>query len=92
MDSEIELTLHALNYQLLINLLDENDSFRYLDKQVVALPYDKKRLRLSVAQQTALLDALGDLILVKGITDGEINAFGLIIEPLIDIVGQNFYD
>lgn len=92
MASERELTLHTSDYKLLTTLLNGDDSFRFLDQQVIDQQHDKKCLRLSVAQQAALLDALGTLIVVKGITDGEINAFGLMIEPLIDIVSQHFYD
>ena len=86
------LLLDQPTHTQLLALLGEEASLPFLSYQAVAHPSDSTGLPLSAVQQEIVLDALSRLLQTKGITDGEINALSLAIEPLIDTISQGFYD
>jgi hypothetical protein len=86
------LILDVPTHKHLLALVGEEASLAFLYPQVVDSPFPSQHLRLSAAQQEAVLDALSTLLLTKGITTGEINALGVMIERLLDIVSQGLYD
>jgi hypothetical protein len=77
--------LDAIEYQQLTLALRDDVSGAFIP-QPTDLPYHKKERRLSRHQTEAILDAVGDLLCAKGITDGELNTYGLWLEPLLDLV------
>ncbi len=79
--------LDANSYKQLVLALRDDASATFLQLSV-DLPDNQKELHLSRHQVEAILDALGDLLCTKGITNGEINAYGLWLEPLIDLVNE----
>ncbi len=84
------LILDATAYKQLELSLREDASAIFL-QQPIDLPHHKKELHLSRQQAEAILDALGNLLCSKGVTDGEVNAYGLWLESLIDLVNEPLY-
>lgn len=84
MPNETLITIPEGLYKQLTSLLATDHGFEFLYSNVVDMPYSKKRLQMSYEQNEAIIDALTDLIMSKGITNDEINNFGLSIESLID--------
>lgn len=87
MFTPIRLILDASSYKQLVLALSEDASATFL-QQPGDLPHHQKELHLSRHQAEAILDALGGLLCTKGITNGEINAYGLWLEPLIDLINE----
>lgn len=87
MSTLFRLVLDATEYKQLTLALGDDVSGTFI-QQPTDLPYNKKELRLSRHQAETILNTLGDLLCSKGITDGEINAYGLWLEPLIDLVNE----
>ena len=81
------LVLDANSYKQLVLTLGEDASVTFF-QQPTDLPHLQKELHLSRHQVEAILDALGNLMCTKGITNGAINAYGLWLEPLIDLVNE----
>lgn len=86
------LLLDKSTYKQMLALLGEDALLPFLSSQSDSHSPDSTLLQLSTVQQENVLDALSNLLETKGITDGEINALGLAIEPLIDIISQGLYD
>ena len=91
MSTPFRLVLDASSYKQLVLALSE-DATASLLQQPGELPHQKKEVHLSQHQAEAILDALGNLLCVKGITNGEINAYGLWLEPLIDLINEPLQD
>jgi hypothetical protein len=91
MSVPFRLVLDASSYKQLVLALSEDASAAFL-QQPSDLPHHQKELLLSRHQAEAILDALGDLLCIKGITNGEINAYGLWLEPLIDLINEPLQD
>jgi hypothetical protein len=87
MSTLFRFVLEAIEYKQLTLALRDDVSGAFIP-QPTDLPYNKKELRLSRHQAETILDALGDLLCSKGITDGELNTYGLWLEPLIDLVNE----
>ena len=87
MSALLHLVLDASSYQQLVLALRDEAAVAFL-QQPVELPHQQKEFRLSPHQAEAILDALGNQLCAKGITNGEINAYGLWLEPLIDLVNE----
>jgi hypothetical protein len=83
----LRFVLDANSYKQLVLALCDDASATFLQLSV-DLPDNQKELHLSRHQVEAILDALGELLCTKGITNGEINAYGLWLEPLIDLVNE----
>ena len=86
MSAPFRLVLDAISYKQLVLALSEDAWASFLE-QPGDLPHHQKELHLSRHQAEAILD-VGDLLCTKGITNGEINAFGLWLEPLIDLINE----
>jgi len=90
MSALLSLVLDTNSYKQLALALRDDASTTFL-QQAADLPHHQKELHLSRHQAEAILEALGDLLCTKGITNGEINAYGLWLEPLIDLVNEPLY-
>jgi len=90
MNAPLCLVLDATAYKQLELALREDASAIFL-QQPADLPYYKKELHLSRHQAETVLDVLGNLLCSKGITEGEINAYGLWLEPLIDLINEQLH-
>jgi hypothetical protein len=86
------LLLDKSTYKQLLALLGEDPLLPCLPLQANSFSPNSTLLHLSTVQQENVLDTLSTLLQIKGITDGEINALGLAIEPLIDTISQGLYD
>jgi hypothetical protein len=87
MSIPFRLVLSAAQCQHLLRLLGAYPSATFL-----RLPPASEQLSLLRDQAEVILDDLGDLLCAQGITGGEINAFGLQLEPLIDLINQPLHD
>lgn len=81
------LVLSAAQCQHLLRVLNAYPSATFL-----RLPPASEQLPFLRDQAEVILDDLVDLLCDQGITDGEINAFGLQLEPLIDLINQPLHD
>jgi hypothetical protein len=84
MPNQALITIHEGVYKELTYLLANEPGFEFLYTNLVDEPNSKKQLQMSCEQNEAIIDALTDLMMAKGVTNGEINNFGLGLEGLID--------
>ncbi len=82
------LVLDTNSYKQLVLALGDDASAAFL-QQPTDLTDNQKELHLPRHQAEAILGALGDLLCTKGMANGEINAYGLWLEPLIDLVNES---
>jgi len=87
MFAPFRLVLSAAQCQHLIRVLGAYPSATFL-----RLPPASEQLSLLREQAEVLLDDLAHLLSNQGITGGEINAFGLQLESLIDLINQPLHD
>ncbi|SFQ82275.1 hypothetical protein [Hymenobacter arizonensis] len=85
MSARFSLVLDANSYKQLA--LQDDASATFLQQQA-ELPNHQKKLHLSRHQAEAMLEALGDLLCTKDMTNDEINGYGLCLEPLIDLINE----
>lgn len=83
MSTPFRLVLSSAECQQLTRVLGDYPSAVFL-----RLPPGSEHLPLLRHQAETVLDDLGDLLCAKGVADGEINAFGLQLEFLIDRINE----
>lgn len=87
MSAPFRLVLSAAQCQHLLRVLSAYPSAIFL-----RLPPAIEQFSLLREQAEVILDDLAHLLCNQGITGGEINAFGLQLEPLIDLINQPLHD
>ena len=90
MSAESGITIPLNSHKLMALALRANASVAFF-QQLADLPQHNHNIYLTRQQAEDILDALGDTLCAKGITNGEINAYGLWIEPMIDIVNEQLH-